>query len=159
MRWALTPLLHALAPLPDLLVLFAIAWAVALGALGDELGFGVEVGAFLGGVSIASTPYREAIGSRLITIRDFLLLFFFIDLGSRVDLGQLADELWIAALLSVFVLVAKPIIVIGLLGAMRYRKRVSLESGLARADQRVLAHPGRPRVAAVGTSTRTRPRS
>jgi Kef-type K+ transport system membrane component KefB len=134
MRWVLTPLLHALARLPDLLVLFAIAWAVALGALGDELGFGVEVGAFLGGVSIASTPYREAIGSRLTTIRDFLLLFFFIDLGSRLDLGQLADELWIAVVLSVFVLVAKPVIVMGLLGAMRYRKRVSLETGLALAQ-------------------------
>ena len=134
MRYALTPLLHRLARLPDLLVLFAIAWAVALGALGEELGFGVEVGAFLGGVSLASTPYREAIGSRLATIRDFLLLFFFIDLGSRVDLGQLAGQLWIALVLSAFVLVVKPAIVMALLGAMRYRKRVSLETGLALAQ-------------------------
>jgi Kef-type K+ transport system membrane component KefB len=134
MRYALTPLLHRLARLPDLLVLFAIAWAVALGAVGEELGLGVEVGAFLGGVSLASTPYREAIGSRLATIRDFLLLFFFIDLGSRIDLGQLAGELWIALVLSVFVLVAKPLIVMALLGAMRYRKRVSLETGLALAQ-------------------------
>jgi Kef-type K+ transport system membrane component KefB len=134
MRFALTPLLHRLARLPDLLVLFAIAWAVALGAAGDELGLGVEVGAFLGGVSLASTPYREAIGSRLVTIRDFLLLFFFIDLGSRVDLGRLAGELWTVAALSAFVLVAKPAIVTGLLGAFRYRKRVSLETGLALAQ-------------------------
>lgn len=134
MRYALTPLLHRLAPLPDLLVLFAIAWAVALGAVGDELGLGVEVGAFLGGVSLASTPYREAIGSRLVTIRDFLLLFFFIDLGSRIDLGQLAGELWVAVVLSLFVLVAKPLIVTTLLGMMRYRKRVSLETGLALAQ-------------------------
>ena len=134
MRWALTPLLHRLARLPDLLVLFAIAWAIALGAVGEELGFGVEVGAFLGGVSLASTPYREAIGSRLVTIRDFLLLFFFIDLGSKVDIGPLADQLWIAAVLSAFVLVVKPLIVTALLGAARYRKRVSLATGLALAQ-------------------------
>ena len=134
MRYALTPLLHRLARLPDLLVLFAIAWAVALGAVGEELGLGVEVGAFLGGVSLASTPYREAIGSRLVTIRDFLLLFFFIDLGSRIDLGQLAGQLWIAVVLSLFVLVAKPVIVMALLAAMRYRRRVSLETGLALAQ-------------------------
>jgi Kef-type K+ transport system membrane component KefB len=134
MRWALTPLLHRLARLPDLLVLFAIAWAIALGAVGEELGFGVEVGAFLGGVSLASTPYREAIGSRLVTIRDFLLLFFFIDLGSKVDVGPLADQLWIAAVLSAFVLVVKPLIVTALLGAARYRKRVSLATGLALAQ-------------------------
>ena len=134
MRWALTPLLHRLARLPDMLVLFAIAWAIALGAVGEELGFGVEVGAFLGGVSLASTPYREAIGSRLVTIRDFLLLFFFIDLGSKVDVGPLADQLWIAAVLSGFVLVVKPLIVTALLGAARYRKRVSLATGLALAQ-------------------------
>jgi Kef-type K+ transport system membrane component KefB len=134
MRFALTPLLHGLARVPDLLVLFAIAWAVALGAVGDELGLGFEVGAFLAGVSIASTPYREAVGARLVSIRDFLLLFFFIDLGSRIDLGDLAGQLWIALLLSAFVLVAKPLIVMGLLGALRYRKRVSLETGLALAQ-------------------------
>lgn len=134
MRWALTPLLHRLARLPDLLVLFAIAWAIALGAVGEEVGFGVEVGAFLGGVSLASTPYREAIGSRLVTIRDFLLLFFFIDLGSKVDVGPLAGQLWIAAVLSAFVLVVKPLIVTALLGAARYRKRVSLATGLALAQ-------------------------
>jgi Kef-type K+ transport system membrane component KefB len=134
MRFALTPFLHRLARLPDLLVLFAIAWAVALGAVGEELGLGVEVGAFLGGVSIASTPYRDAVGARLVTIRDFLLLFFFIDLGSRIDLGQLAGQLWIALVLSAFVLLVKPLIVMGLLGAFRYRKRVSLETGLALAQ-------------------------
>ena len=133
-RFALTPLLNRLARQPDLLVLFAIAWAVALGAMSDELGFGVEVGAFLAGVSLAATPYRESIGSRLVTIRDFLLLFFFIDLGSRIDLGQIAGQLWIALVLSVFVLVGKPAIVMALLGAKRYRKRVSLETGLALAQ-------------------------
>jgi Kef-type K+ transport system membrane component KefB len=133
-RWVLTPLLHRLARLPDLLVLSAIAWAVALGALGEELGFGVEVGAFLGGVSLASTPYRDAIGSRLVTIRDFLLLFFFIDLGSRIDLGQLTGQLWIAAALSGFVLLVKPVVVTALLGVMRYRKRVALTTGLALAQ-------------------------
>lgn len=133
-RYALTPLLHRLARLPDLLVLFAIAWAVALGAIGEEIGLGVEVGAFLGGVSLASTPYREAIGSRLVTIRDFLLLFFFIDLGSRIEPSLVLDHLAVAAVLSAFVLVVKPAVVMGLLGALRYRARVSLQTGLALAQ-------------------------
>lgn len=133
-RFALTPLLHRLARLPDLLVLFAIAWAVALGAVGEKIGLGVEVGAFLGGVSLASTPYREAIGSRLVTLRDFLLLFFFIDLGSRIEPGLVADQALVAVVLSAFVLVVKPAVVMGLLGALRYRVRVSLQTGLALAQ-------------------------
>ena len=133
-RFALTPLLHRLARLHDLLVLFAIAWAVALGAIAEEIGLGIEVGAFLGGVSLASTPYREAIGSRLVTIRDFLLLFFFIDLGSRLEPGRVADHLLLAAMLSAFVLVVKPAVVMGVLGTLRYRARVSLRTGVALAQ-------------------------
>ncbi len=37
-------------------------------------------------------------------------------------------------MLSAFVLLAKPIVVVALLGAMRYRRRVSLETGLALAQ-------------------------
>jgi Kef-type K+ transport system membrane component KefB len=134
MRFVLTPLLHALARTPDLLLLFATAWAVVLAAVGEWIGIGIEVGAFLAGFSLASTPYREAIGSRLVTLRDFLLLFFFIDLGSRLDLGDAQDEVLVAIVLSAFVLVAKPLVLAVLLTAMRYRSRVALETGLSLAQ-------------------------
>ena len=134
MRWVLTPLLHALARNPDLLLLFAIAWAVGVAAAGEAVGVGPEVGAFLAGFSLASTPYREAIGSRLVTVRDFLLLFFFIDLGSRLQPGEAVDQLAVALLLSAFVLVAKPVVIVALLGVLRYRSRVALETGLSLAQ-------------------------
>jgi Kef-type K+ transport system membrane component KefB len=134
MRYVLEPLLHSLARTPDLLVLFAVAWAVAVAAAGDRIGIGVEVGAFLAGFSLASTPYREAIGSRLVTLRDFLLLFFFIDLGSRLDVADPWDELLVALVLSAFVLVVKPVVISLLLLAMRYRTPVSLETGLTLAQ-------------------------
>ncbi len=38
-----------------------------------------EVGAFLAGVSLAATPIREMLSSRLVSLRDFLLLFFFLE--------------------------------------------------------------------------------
>lgn len=133
-RWVLTPLLHSLARNPDLLLLFAIAWAVSVAAAGEAVGIGPEVGAFLAGITLASTPYREAIASRLVTVRDFLLLFFFIDLGSTLAPGEALDQLPVALLLSAFVLVAKPLVIVVVLGALRYRSRVSLEAGLALAQ-------------------------
>ena len=60
-------------------MLFAIAWAVVFSAVGILLGFSTEVSAFLAGLSIASTPYRKIISAKLVGLRDFLLLFFFID--------------------------------------------------------------------------------
>ena len=77
---------------------------MALAAAAEWIGFSKEVGAFLGGVSLASTPYREAIGARLVSLRDFLLLFFFIDLGAGLDLGHLLGQAGMAVALSLSVL-------------------------------------------------------
>ncbi|MEX0659089.1 MAG: cation:proton antiporter [Egibacteraceae bacterium] len=133
-RWILPPLLHYLARSPELLVLFAIAWAVLLATVGDLLGFTEEVGAFVAGVSLASTPYRDALGARLVTLRDFLLLFFFITLGIQLDFSQAGDQLTAAVVLSIFVLVGNPIIVMIIMGVMRYRTRVSFRAGLTVAQ-------------------------
>ena len=47
------------------MVTFAIAWAVLLAALGSYLGFSKELGGLLAGVSLASTPVRDAMSARL----------------------------------------------------------------------------------------------
>jgi Kef-type K+ transport system membrane component KefB len=134
MRWVMPPLLGRLAQNQELLVLFAVAWAVGLAALADVVGFSKEVGAFLGGVSIASTAYREAIASRLTGLRDFLLLFFFIDLGSGLNVSAAGLQLGPALVLSAFVLVGNPLIVVAIMGAMGYRRRTGLMAGLTVAQ-------------------------
>ena len=134
MRWVMPPLLGRLAQNQELLVLFAVAWAVGLAALADGVGFSKEVGAFLGGVSIASTAYREAIASRLTGLRDFLLLFFFIDLGSGLNLTAAGMQLWPALVLSLFVLVGNPLIVVAIMGVMGYRRRTGFLAGLTVAQ-------------------------
>ncbi|NJN71286.1 MAG: sodium:proton exchanger, partial [Nitrospira sp.] len=60
MRYLLPGLLTRIAVSSELLVLFAIAWGVSLASLGDVLGFSKEIGAFVAGVSLASSPFREA---------------------------------------------------------------------------------------------------
>jgi Kef-type K+ transport system membrane component KefB len=92
MRWVLPRLVAAMARSQELLLVFAIAWGVALAALGEWAGFSKEAGAFLAGFSLASTPYREAMNARLTGIRDFLLLFFFIDLGAKLELSRWAPR-------------------------------------------------------------------
>ena len=134
MKFVIPSLLKQLARNKELLVLSSIAWAVALAALGEYLGFSLEVGAFLAGMSLASTQYREVISGRLESIRDFMLLFFFIDLGSNIDLGLMGDQLIPAIIFSLFVLIGNPIIVMIIMGIMGYRKRVSFLAGLTVAQ-------------------------
>ena len=118
----------------ELLLIFAIAWGTGLAALGEWAGFSKEAGAFLAGFSLASTHYRDAINARLTGIRDFLLLFFFIDLGAKLDFSTLGGEIWPAVVLSLFVLIGNPLIVMAIMGYMGYRKRTGFLAGLTVAQ-------------------------
>lgn len=134
MRFFLPRLIHFLARSRELLVLFSISWAVFLAVIGEILGFSKEIGAFVAGVSLASTPYREAIVTRLINLRDFLLLFFFIDLGAQLNIGKLGAQVTPALILSVFVLIGNPLIVMTIMGFMGYSKRTGFLAGLTVAQ-------------------------
>lgn len=133
-RYVATPLVERLARAPELLVSFAIGWAALLAAVGHYLGFGKELGGLLAGVSLASTPFREAIAARLASLRDFLLLFFFIALGASLDLSVLGASVGPAIVLSLFVLIGNPLIVLAIMGAMGYRKRTGFLAGLTVAQ-------------------------
>lgn len=133
-RYVANPLTEKLAHLPELLVVFAIALAAIFAAIGDYVGLGKEVGGLLAGVALASTPYRETISARLGPLRDFLLLFFFVALGSTLDLSSLGGNVLDAIIFSLFVLIGNPLIVLVIMGLMGYRKRTGFLAGLTVAQ-------------------------
>lgn len=133
-RFAALPITARIASSRELLVMFAVAWAALLAALGHHFGFGKELGGLLAGIALASTPYRETILARLAPLRDFLLLFFFIALGSQMDLDLLGTQAGPALVLSVFVLVGNPLIVLAIMGYLGYRKRTGFLAGLTVAQ-------------------------
>lgn len=133
-KWIIPNLSSFLAKSQEMLTLFAIAWAVTLASVGEFIGFSSEVGAFLAGMSLASSDFREVISSRLVTLRDFLLLFFFVNLGSNLDLSIIGSQIVPALIFSVFVLIGNPIIVLIIMGLLGYRKRTSFLAGLTVAQ-------------------------
>jgi len=136
-----SPLLQNIAKSPELLIVFALGLATAFAALGDYLGFSKELGGLIAGVALATTPYREAIASRLTSLRDFLLVFFFISLGAHLDLRVVGDAVGDALLLSLFVLIGNPLIVMIIMGGNGIPEAYRI-SGWAdgRANQRILTH-------------------
>ncbi len=134
MRFVMGRLLRFLARSLELLLIFAVAWAVGLAALGAGLGFSKELGAFLAGFALSPTHFRDAISTRLTPLRDFLLLFFFIDLGAKFDLSVVQQEWLTALVLSLFVLIGNPLIVMAIMGAMGYRKKTGFFAGLTVAQ-------------------------
>lgn len=134
MKYAIPWLSHQMARHQELLLLFGIAWAAALAAVAELAGFSREVGAFLAGVSLASSPFRESLSARLTSVRDFLLLFFFIHLGATLDVKQIGAHVGAAAILSVFVLIGKPLILGVIMGLMGYRRRTGFLTALTTAQ-------------------------
>jgi Kef-type K+ transport system membrane component KefB len=133
-KWVLPRIFRWLAKSAELTLLFGVTWAITLAGISAAIGLSMEIGAFVAGVALASTPYRESLGARMISLRDIMILFFFIELGAALDFSNALDQIWPALVLSAFVLIGNPIIVMVIMGVMGYRAQVSFKAGLAVAQ-------------------------
>lgn len=129
--WLIMPKLSRLfAHAQELLFLFAIAWAFGISSLSSYLGFSYEVGALFAGVSLAALPYATQMSSRLKPLRDFFIVLFFVHLGESFDLSQISESLMPALLLSVIVLLGKPLAIVATLGFLGYTRLTSFKAGI-----------------------------
>ena len=133
-KFVLEKVLDWISKSPELTLLFGVAWAIVLAAISILIGLSMEIGAFVAGVSLASTAYRESLGARMVSLRDVMLLFFFIELGASLTFADALGQFWPAIVLSVFVLVGKPLIVFAIMGWMGYRSITSFRTGVALAQ-------------------------
>jgi Kef-type K+ transport system membrane component KefB/Trk K+ transport system NAD-binding subunit len=118
----------------ELLFMFSISWGLGLSALFYIYGFSLEIGALAAGVALASSSFSEEISSRMKPLRDFFILLFFVLLGSEIVLSDIGSVMLPALLLSVFVLVGNPIIVIIIMNFLGYKTRTGFLTGLALAQ-------------------------
>jgi Kef-type K+ transport system membrane component KefB len=118
----------------ELLFLFAIAWGLGIGAIFKVSGFSLEVGALAAGISLAQFPFAQEASSRLKPLRDFFIVLFFVILGSQLDLSNIMAVLPLALVLSAFVIIGNPIIVMTIMGLLGYTKKTSFKTSLAVAQ-------------------------
>lgn len=114
----------------EMLLLFSLGWCFAIASLFEYLGFSIEIGALLAGIALSSSPLHYEITSRISPLRDFFIVLFFIYLGAQVNINTFFNIVIPAILLSMFVLIVKPLIVMVLLGAYRYSKKPIFLSGI-----------------------------
>lgn len=130
-NFVLKHLTHFLSRSRELLFLFTLAWGFGIASLFYKFGFSVEVGALLAGVSLATMPYAQDVGSRLRPLRDFFLIVFFIALGTRLNLNDVKAVLGQAIILSLIVIICNPLIVMTVMGILGYTKKTSFKAGIA----------------------------
>lgn len=118
----------------ELLFLFSLAWGMGLASLFATLGFSIEIGALVAGVTLSMTPFAEEMASRLKPLRDFFIVLFFLLLGSHMMLDSLGAVIIPAVILSIFVLVGNPIIVIVLMNWLGFNRKTGFMAGLTVAQ-------------------------
>lgn len=120
----------------ELLFLFSIAWALGVTILAGSkfVGLSIEVGGFLAGLTLAGSAENFQISSKLRPLRDFFLILFFVGLGTNMILGITPGLISSAIILSLFVLIGNPLIIIIVMCAMGYRARTAFFSGLTFAQ-------------------------
>lgn len=114
----------------ELLYLFGVAWALGVSNVFSTLGFSYEVGALLAGVSLAPLPYAMQMSTRLKPLRDFFIVLFFVHLGETFAFGQFSTSIIPALILSIIVLLGKPMAIIATLGALGYTRLTSFKAGI-----------------------------
>lgn len=109
-RYVLLPLITRFDRFHEYIFLLALGWCLGLAEAASALGLSEEIGAFIAGVTIATSPISQYIAVNLKPLRDFFLILFFFAVGARFDLAMLG-QVWAPALvLSALVLGLKPVI-------------------------------------------------
>ena len=118
----------------ELLFLFTIAWGLGISAIFYVMGFGIESGALIAGISLATLPSRNEVSSRLTPLRDFFIIMFFVLLGSQMDFTNISFILPAAIALSALILIGNPLILMTIMGMLGYKKKTSLQTGFTVAQ-------------------------
>ncbi len=127
-------LLKHIAVSSEFLFLFTIAWCFGMASLVTVLGFSIEIGAIVAGLSLGSSPYQSEISSRIKPLRDFFLILFFVLLGSETNLASLSTILKPGVVMIVFVLFTGPLVLYFLFRLMKFTRRNSFLSALSGAQ-------------------------
>lgn len=115
---------------PEYLFLLAVGWCLSLAMIGEMTGLSAEVGAFIAGVSLATSRASRFFARRMQPLRDFFLVLFFFGVGASINLLTMQD-IWIHAVtLALLMLVLKPWVFDWLLRRSGEDKWTASETGL-----------------------------
>ncbi|MEJ1353980.1 MAG: cation:proton antiporter [Candidatus Sedimenticola sp. (ex Thyasira tokunagai)] len=107
-RKVLLRLLQAFDTIHEYIFLLVIGWCLGMAEAAAVMGISHEIGAFVAGVILASSPISLYMSERLKPLRDFFLVMFFFSLGAGFDLGMLTSVIFPALLFALLAVFGKP---------------------------------------------------
>ena len=107
-RYVLIRLIRKFDKIQEYIFLMTIGWCMGMAELAGLIGLSAEIGAFIAGVVLASSPIALFIAESLKPLRDFFLVLFFFSLGAGFDIGVIDDVLLPAVTLAIVLMILKP---------------------------------------------------
>lgn len=113
----------------EYIFLLAIGWCLGLAELAEVLNLSAEIGAFIAGISLATSPISQFIALNLKPLRDFFLILFFFALGAQLNIALLPELALPIITVSILVLITKPTTFYALLCRKNERKGLAWDIG------------------------------
>lgn len=129
-RFVLIKLIARFDRVREYMFLLAIAWCLGLSQLAKTMGLSSEIGAFIAGVSIATSPIAFYIADSLKPVRDFFLVMFFFAVGASFNTSFFPQVALPSIILGVLLLLVKPLTFRELLRSVDETRPVALEVGV-----------------------------
>ncbi len=130
-RYLATPIFRGVANLKNEEIFTATALLIVLAtaAATGFLDLSLTLGAFLGGMMIAETPYRHFIQNEVKPFRGLLLSFFFITIGMSMNTITLLKAWWQILLIVALMMVIKTLFIYLAALTLRSSNRISMQLG------------------------------
>ena len=128
-RHVIVKLIRRFDQIHEYMFLLAIAWCLAIAELSVMLGLSREIGAFIAGITLASSPSALFFTMKLKPLRDFFLVLFFFSLGASFNLDIISTIILPATALALCALALKPFIFEKLFVKAHEKRAISREVG------------------------------
>lgn len=109
----------------EYIFLIAIGWCLGLAFIAERAYLSPEIGAFIAGISLATSPISQYIALSLKPLRDFFLILFFFALGAQLNIALLPTSLFATLVFAGAILVVKPLVFYALLRQHSERKTLA----------------------------------
>ncbi len=128
-KFVLLKLLERFDAFHEYIFLAAIGWCLALAEMSETMGLSLEIGAFVAGITIATSPVALYIVNHLKPLRDFFLILFFFSIGAGFHMELLSQVVLAAIVLAVTILIVKPVVFKFLLRTVSETHSLGWETG------------------------------
>jgi Kef-type K+ transport system membrane component KefB len=129
-RFLVLPLMHKFDAFHEFIFLAAIGWCLAVASGAKAIGLSLEIGAFVAGVSMATSPIAQYIAESLRPLRDFFLVMFFFSVGAAVHFDLLVQVAVPTLVLAVLLIGLKPVVFRWLITLQGDSTKVAWEAGV-----------------------------